>query len=158
MRQSEIRSNANSVTKWHWEKRADFVASRKAFCEKQRQRAYLSHKARKKNNNTKIWKATRKLRKEGKPVTKSAVAEMTGIARQSVSRRIVRGNVEEAQSMSAKRTNEIRKATTEEKIKRAFEQALKDGIKPTQKSIAKISAVGIATVKRYWKKFKDYQV
>ena len=75
-----------------------------------------------------------------------------------MSRRIVSGNVEEAKRLGAYNSHEARKVATEAKMKTAFEQALKEGITPTQKNIAKLTGVGIATVKRHWKKFKDYQI
>jgi DNA-binding XRE family transcriptional regulator len=150
MRQSEIRSNANSVTKWHWEKRADFVASRKAFCEKQRQRAYLSHKARKKKNNTNIWKVTRKLRKEGIPVTKSSVAEAAGLTRKSMSRRIVSGNVEEAKRLGAYNSHEARKAATEKKIRDTVDTFLREGRKITKSAVAREAGVSRQAINRYY--------
>ena len=54
---------------------------------------------------------------------------------------------------NAFRTNEVRKAATEEKISKAFDKALREGIKLTQINIAKLSGLNVRTVKRYWSKF-----
>jgi hypothetical protein len=51
-------------------------------------------------------------------------------------------------------THEIRKAATEEKIRRAGDEALRKGIKPTQSNIAKLSGLSVRTVKRYWGEFQ----
>jgi len=149
--ESKIRSNAKSLSKFCWTHRDEFIAKRAAFIEIQRQRAYRSHKARKRNNTIKIRRATRKLRKEGQIITKVAIAEASGISVQSLAKRRLKTDLSEVRSVNAHHTNEIRKAATEVKIKKAFEEALREGIKLTQKNIAKLSGVGIATVKRHWK-------
>jgi len=56
--------------------------------------------------------------------------------------------------IGANKTNEIRKAATEEKINKAFDKILREGIKLTQKNIASIAGVSLRTVKTYWKKFR----
>ena len=154
--ESKIRSNAKSLSKFCWNHRDEFIAKRAAFIEIQRQRAYRSHKARKRNNTIKIQKATRKLRKEGKTITKTAIAEEAGLTRKSVSKRVVKTSLAEVQSVAAYQTAEIKRAVTEEKIKQAFTQALKEGIKPTQSNITRLSGVSLRTVKRYWQKLSDF--
>ena len=155
--ESKIRSNAKSISKFCWNHRDDFIANRAAFIEIQRQRAYRSHKARKRNNTIKILRATRKLRKEDQTITKSAVAEEAGLTRKSVSKRVVKTSLAEVQSVGAYKTADIKRAATEEKIKHAFTQALKEGIKPTQSNITRLSGVSLRTVKRYWHKLSDFR-
>jgi len=53
---------------------------------------------------------------------------------------------------NAYQTHEIRKAATGEKINKAFDKALREGIKPTQTNIAKLSGLSVRTVKRHWNK------
>ena len=48
--------------------------------------------------------------------------------------------------------HETKKAATEEKISKAFDKALRGGIKLTQTNIAKLSGLSVRTVKRYWNK------
>jgi hypothetical protein len=152
--ESHIRFNAKSIAKFCWTHRDEFIAKRLAFSERQRERAYLSHKARKRNTATKIRSAQHKLRKEGVPITKSAIAEVSGVSTRSLSERRLKTDPSEAFRAGAHQAAEIKRAATEAKIKQAFEQALRDGIKPTQKNVASLADVSLRTVKTYWKKIK----
>lgn len=47
-----------------------------------------------------------------------------------------------------------RKKKNEQEIRKAMDRCLKEGIKPTQKNIAELSGLGIATIKRHWSSSK----
>jgi len=49
--------------------------------------------------------------------------------------------------------HETKKAETKEKITKAFDKALREGIKLTQINIAKLSGLNVRTVRRHWNKF-----
>lgn len=78
------RSDAQSIAKWVWERRSSFVAAREQFSEVQRQRAYLSHESRKRNNEERIRKAIAKFQREGKKITKAAIAREAGVTRKTL--------------------------------------------------------------------------
>jgi len=152
LRESKIRSETNSVTKFCWTHRVDFISKRRAFEQRQSDRAYGSHRARKRNTSAKIRNARQTLRKEGRLITKSALAETAGLSRRALDKRVLKTDQSEVHKVGAYKTADIKRAATEAKIKQAFGQALREGIKPTQKNIANLAGVGIATVKRYWQK------
>ena len=154
--ESKIRSNAKSISKFCCNHRDDFIANRAAFIEIQRQRAYRSHKARKRNNANKISNARRKLRKAGQTITKAAISQESGISTRTLSERRLKTDLSEIRSANAHQTADIKRAVTEAKIKQAFTQALREGIKPTQSNIARLSGVSLRTVKRHWHKLSDF--
>lgn len=59
--------------------------------------------------------------------------------------------LQDKQVLGAKYSHEKRKETSYKAISDAFYSLVNDGLKPTQKAVAKRSGKGIATVKRYWK-------
>lgn len=148
--EGQIRSDATSITKFCWNHRSEFIASRQAFCEIQRQRAYRSHKARKRNNTTKIQKARTTLRKAGKVITKSAIAEEADISRRALSKRTLKTDVTEAQSIGAYKTADIKRAATEAKIKQVIDKFLREGRKITKSAIAKEAGISREAASRYY--------
>ena len=147
--ESHIRFNAKSVTQFCWNHRDEFIAKRIAFCELQRERAYRSHKARKRNTATKISYARRKLRKEGKLITKSALAEVSGVSTRSLSGRRLKTDLSEIRSANAHQTNEIRKAATKKKIIDTVDLFLRDGRAITKSAIAREAGVTRRTLDKY---------
>lgn len=81
-----IRSDAQSIAKWVWERRSSFVAAREQFSEVQRQRAYLSHESRRRTSEAEIRKAISQFLLEGMRISKAAIAREAGISREAVSR------------------------------------------------------------------------
>ena len=156
--ESKIRSNAKSVSKFCWNHRDDFIANRAAFIEIQRQRAYRSHKARKRNNTIKIRRATRKLRKEGQTITKSAVAQEAGLTRKSISKRAVKTNLAEVQSVGAYKTADIKRAATEAKIKQVIEKFIREGRRISKAAIAREAGLNRSTVYEYTHLFEIEKV
>ena len=148
--ESKIRSNAKSVSKFCWNHRDEFIANRAAFIEIQRQRAYRSHKARKRNNTIRIQKATRKLRNEGKIITKTAIAEVSGISVQSLAKRNLKTDLSEAFSAGAHQTAEIKRAATEAKIKQVIEKFIKEGRRISKSAIAKEVGISREAASRYY--------
>jgi len=148
--ESQIRSDARSIAKWCWNHRVDFIAKRNAFCALQQNRAYRSHKARKRNTATKINYARRKLRKEGKIITKSAIAEVSGISVQSLAKRNLKTDLSEIRSGNAHQTAEIKRAATEAKIKQAIDTFLREGRKITKSAIAKEAGISREAASRYY--------
>ena len=84
--EGRIRSDAKSIVKWVWERRLYFIQGSIRFSERQRARAYKSHKSRKQNNEEKIRAAVKALKKEQQKVTQLAVAQKTELSRQTVSK------------------------------------------------------------------------
>ena len=147
--ESHIRFNAKSVTQFCWNNRDEFIAKRIAFCELQRERADRSHKARKRNTATKISYARQKLRKEGKLITKSALAEVSGVSTRSLSGRRLKTDLSEIRSANAHQPNEIRKAATEKKIIDAIDAFLRVGRKITKSAIAREAGITRRTLDNY---------
>ena len=145
-----IRSDTQSISKWVWDRRADFVAKRIAFCEIQRQRAYRSHEARKRNNSTKIQAVRNQLRKAGEAITKTAIAKASGISTRSLSERKLKTDLSSVRSANAQQTHEIRKAATEAKIKQAIDPFLREGRKITQSAIAKEAGISRVAASKYY--------
>ena len=147
--ESQIRSDTRSIAKWCWNHRVDFIAKRNAFCALRQNRAYLSHNARKRNTATKINYARRKLRKEGKLITKSALAEVSGVSTRSLSGRRLKTDLSEIRSANAHQTNEIRRAATEKKIIDAIDAFLRVGRKITKSAIAREAGITRQTLDRH---------
>lgn len=63
--------------------------------------------------------------------------------------------LETRQSVGAFYSHDVRKQSTQAKIKKAYTALLNEGVKATQKAVQERSGVGIATIKRYWKQIKD---
>lgn len=149
-KESRILSDAKSIAKWCWNHRADFLAARQAFCETQRERAYLSHKARKRNNQVRIQNAASRLREEGRPVTKSAIAGEAGLNKNTLTTRRVKTHLANIRSANAYQTNEIRKAATEEKIRKAIDNFLREGRPITKAAIAREVGISREAIQRYY--------
>lgn len=60
-------------------------------------------------------------------------------------------STEERQILSAAKTNEKRRETTQDKLNKAVRRLVAQERKITQRAVAELSALGIATVKRHWK-------
>lgn len=148
--ESDIRFNVKSVAKFCWNHRADFIAKRQAFCELQRERAYRSHEARKRNTATKISYARRKLREEGRPITKSALAEAAGVSTRALSERRLKTDLSEAFSDGAHQAAAIKRAATEAKIKQAIDRFLREGRKITKSAIAKEAGISRVAASKYY--------
>ena len=83
-----------------------------------------------------------------------SIAKFTWKYRNTISggyeRKTTDEELKKIKSANAFRTNEVRNAATEEKMRSAFYDALKKGIKPTQKNIANLAGVSLRTVKTHW--------
>jgi len=86
-----------------------------------------------------------------------SIAKFTWKYRNTISggyeRKTTDEELKEIRTANAYQGHETKKAATKEKITRAFDKALREGIKLTQTNIAKLSGLGVRTVKRYWNEF-----
>jgi len=81
-----IRSDTQSIAKWVWERRSSFVAAREQFSEVQRQRAYLSHESRRRNNEAKIQAAFEQAAREGIKPTQKNISALSGLSLRTIKR------------------------------------------------------------------------
>ena len=86
-----------------------------------------------------------------------SIAKFTWKYRNTISggyeRKTTDEELREIRTANAYQGHETRKAATKEKITKAFDKALREGIKLTQTNIAKLSGLGVRTVRRYWNEF-----
>ena len=86
-----------------------------------------------------------------------SIAKFTWKYRNTISggyeRKTTDEELKEIRTANAYQGHETRKAATKEKITKAFDKALREGIKLTQINIAKLSGLNVRTVGRHWNKF-----
>ena len=82
-------------------------------------------------------------------ITKSALAEVSGVSTRSLSERKLKTDLSEVFTAAAHQTNEIRKAATEEKIKNAVDAFLRAGRKITKSGIAREAGISRESASRY---------
>ncbi len=84
---------------------------------------------------------------EGRPIRRGTMAE-------TFKQSDLPLTLQTKQRLSARRTAEVKRSSTEEKIINAIGVLTGQGKKVTQKAVSQTSGLGIATVKRNWEKFK----
>ena len=86
-----------------------------------------------------------------------SIAKFTWKYRNTISggyeRKTTDEELKKIRTANAYQSHEVRKAATEGKISKAFDKALREGIKLTQINIAKLSGLNVRTVGRHWNKF-----